>query len=74
MVGGMLLIVSDFLELLVVGFDKVEAYYHGNLCRRNRADSARHSAVRHPQLSFCFSSCLYRIGRCASACIKPGLA
>jgi hypothetical protein len=34
MVGGMLLIVSDFLELLVVGFDKVETYYHGNLCRR----------------------------------------
>ena len=45
MVGGMLLIVSDFLELLVVGYDLVEADYHGNLCHRNRADSARHSAV-----------------------------
>ena len=45
MVGCMLLIVSDCLELLVVGYDLGEAHYHGNLCHRNRADSARHSAV-----------------------------
>ena len=45
MVGCMLLIVSDFLELLVVGYDLGVADYHGNLCHRNRADSARHSAV-----------------------------
>src|SRR5918994_7494157 len=45
MVGCMLLIVSDFLELLVVGYDLGVADYHGNLCHRNRADSARHSAA-----------------------------
>lgn len=30
---------------MVVGYDLVEADYQGNLCPRNRADSARHSDV-----------------------------